>query len=55
MINREGSYYMLTARLDNKQKVINQLADVIGCDAYNLTLTQNTTESLNIVIKGKSW
>ena len=55
MINREGSYYMRTVRLDNKQKVINQLADVVGCDASNLILTRNTTESLNTVIKGMSW
>ena len=40
MINREGFYYMRTVRLENKQKVINQLADVVGCDAYNLILTQ---------------
>lgn len=54
-INREGSFYMRTLQKQNKQKVIDQLAQVVDCSPTNLILTRNATESLNTVIKGFPW
>lgn len=54
-VNREGSFYMRTLQTQNKQKVIDQLAQVVDCSPKNLILTRNATESLNTVIKGFPW
>jgi selenocysteine lyase/cysteine desulfurase len=54
-VNYQGSWYMRNHAVDNKKKVIEKLAAMVGCSAEELTLTRNTTESLDIVITGKHW
>lgn len=55
MVNYEGSYYMRTVQWDNKKRMSDQLAKVVGCSPNNVIITRNTTESLNMVIKGMDW
>lgn len=55
MVNYEGSYYMRTVQWDNKKRMSEKLAAVVGCTAKNVVITRNTTESLDMVIKGMSW
>jgi selenocysteine lyase/cysteine desulfurase len=54
-VNYQGSWYMRNNAVDNKKRVIEKLAAMVGCSAEELTLTRNTTESLDIVITGKHW
>ena len=54
-VNKQGSYYMRTVQWKNKQRVTDRLAEVIGCSSKNLIITRNTTESLDMVIKGMHW
>ena len=55
MINYEGSYYMRTKRVDDKKRMSEKLAKVIKSPAKNIIITRNTTESLDMVIKGMDW
>ena len=55
MVNYEGSYYMRTVQWDNKKRMTEKLANVIGCSSNNILITRNTTESLDMVIKGMDW
>ncbi len=55
MVNLEASYYMRTVQFDNKQKVKDKLADLLGCDKSELIITRNTTESLDTIISGFDW
>ena len=55
MVNREGAYYMRTVQWDNKKRVTEKVANVIGSTAKNVIVTRNTTESLDMVIKGMDW
>jgi selenocysteine lyase/cysteine desulfurase len=55
MVNLENSYYMRTVQWDNKDRMVTQLAEVVGCAEKNLIITRNTTESLDMVIKGFPW
>ena len=55
MVNYEGSYYMRTVQWDNKKRMSEKLAEVVGCAPKNVIITRNTTESLNMVIKGMNW
>ena len=52
MVNYEGSYYMRTVQWDNKKRMSEKLAAIIGVTAKNVIITRNTTESLDMVIKG---
>lgn len=54
-VNYEGSYYMRTVQWDNKKRMAGKLAAVVGCSPKNLVITRNTTESLDMVIKGMNW
>jgi selenocysteine lyase/cysteine desulfurase len=54
-VNYQGSYYMRTVQWDNKRAVCTQLADLIKCDAEEIIITRNTTESLDTVIGGIHW
>lgn len=54
-VNYQGSWYMRNNAVENKRLVIAKLAAMVGCSAEELTLTRNTTESLDIVITGKHW
>ena len=55
MVNYEGSYYMRTVQWDTKDKMVVKLAAVVGVSAKNIIITRDTTESLDMVIKGLSW
>jgi selenocysteine lyase/cysteine desulfurase len=46
---------MRTVQWDNKRAVCGQLADLIQCDAEEIIITRNTTESLDTVIGGIHW
>ena len=54
-VNYQGAYYMRRKQWDNKQSMVDKLAETVGCEARNLIITRNTTESLNTVIKGFPW
>jgi selenocysteine lyase/cysteine desulfurase len=55
MVNYQGSYYMRTVQWDNKKRMSEKLANVLGSTAKNIIITRNTTESLDMVIKGMDW
>jgi selenocysteine lyase/cysteine desulfurase len=55
MVNYEGSYYMRTVQWDNKKRMSEKLANIVGAKAKNIIITRNTTESLNMIIKGMDW
>ena len=46
---------MRTVQWDNKRAMAAQLADLAGCDAEEVMITRNTTESLDTVIGGFPW
>jgi selenocysteine lyase/cysteine desulfurase len=54
-INLEGSYYMRTVQYDNKKAMAARLAALTGCNADELIMTRNTTESLDMIIGGYPW
>ncbi|MEP2936148.1 MAG: aminotransferase class V-fold PLP-dependent enzyme [Gilvibacter sp.] len=55
MVNLEGSFYMRTVQWKNKDRMVKRLSQVVGCDTKNLIITRNTTESLDMIIKGFPW
>ena len=55
MVNYEGSYYMRTKRMKDKKRMSEKLAKVINSPTKNVIITRNTTESLDMVIKGMDW
>lgn len=55
MVNYEGSYYMRTVQWENKKRMQDKLAKIVGCSSKNVIITRNTTESLDMVIKGMNW
>ena len=55
MVNYEGAYYMRTVQWENKKRMGEKLARMVGCASKNLIITRNTTESLDMVIKGMDW
>lgn len=54
-INLQGSYYMRTVQFDNKKAMAAKLAGLAGCNADELIITRNTTESLDMIIAGLDW
>ena len=54
-VNYQGSYYMRTVQWANKKRVASRLAALVGCDADELIITRNTTESLDLIIGGFPW
>ena len=54
-INYEGSYYMRTVRVADKNRVAAALAELVGASAEEVIVTRNTTESLDTVIGGFPW
>ncbi len=54
-VNREGSYYMRTVQYENKDKVANAVAEIVGCSSDEVAITRNTTESLDLIISGLDW
>ncbi|MDB6168022.1 MAG: aminotransferase class [Verrucomicrobia bacterium] len=54
-LNRAGSYMLRTEQADEIARLRAQLAEFAGCDAGELIITRNTTESLDTVISGIDW
>ncbi|MBT8283022.1 MAG: aminotransferase class V-fold PLP-dependent enzyme [Muriicola sp.] len=54
-VNYEGSHYMRTVQWDNKRRIANRLANLVGCEEGELVITRNTTESLDLIIGGYPW
>ena len=54
-VNYQGAYYMRNNAVENKNRVTAKLAALVGCEADQVAITRNTTESLDIVIAGKHW
>ena len=54
-VNYHGSHYMRTVQWDNKKRIANRLADLVGCGHNELIITRNTTESLDMIIGGYPW
>ena len=54
-VNHQGSYYMRTVQFDNKRRVAEAVARLLGCPADETVITRNTTESLDLVISGYDW
>lgn len=54
-VNYQGSYYMRTVQWENKDRMAAMLARLTGCDADEMIVTRNTTESLDLVITGYPW
>lgn len=54
-VNEQGAYYMRTVQFQNKKKASNALAELAGCQADELIITRNTTESLDMIIAGYPW
>lgn len=54
-VNYQGSYYMRTVQVDNKDKASARLAKLIGAEPEEVAITRNTTEALDIIIGGFPW
>ena len=54
-VNIEGSYYMRNDLNKNKDRVISELAKLVGSTSDQIGITRNTTESLDLVISGFQW
>ena len=54
-VNIEGSYYMRNDLKKNKDRVISELANLVGSTSDQIAITRNTTESLDLVISGFQW
>ena len=54
-VNIEGSYYMRKDLNKNKDRVTNELANLVGSTPDQIAITRNATESLDLVISGFHW
>jgi len=54
-VNIEGSYYMRNDLNKNKDRVISELAKLVGSKSDQIGITRNATESLDLVISGYQW
>ena len=54
-VNIEGSYYMRNDLNKNKDRVISELAKLVGSTSDQIGITRNATESLDLVISGYQW
>ena len=54
-VNIEGSYYMRNDLNKNKDRVISELAKLVGSTSGQIGITRNATESLDLVISGFQW
>lgn len=54
-VNLYGSWYITRFQQENKKKSIKKLAELAGCSEEELSITRNTTESLDLVIAGTHW
>lgn len=54
-INIEGTYYMRHSRDKDNRRIEKRLANYLNCDAEELVVTRNTTESLDLIVGGFPW
>ena len=54
-VNIEGSFYMRKDLNKNKDRVTNELANLVGSSPNQIAITRNATESLDLVISGFPW
>ena len=54
-VNLQGAHYMRTVQFDNKKTAATKLAALADCNAEELVITRNTTESLDMIISGMDW
>ena len=54
-VNYQASRYMRIIMAANQKEICQRLAKMAGCEADELILTRNTTESLDLVIGGYKW
>ncbi len=54
-INYQASYYLRTVQFQNKQFMVEKLAEIAGCSPEEVAITRNTTESLDTIIGGIHW
>lgn len=54
-VNLLGSYYMRQSRFSDNEKVRAKLAEIAGCEAEEIVVTRNATESIDTVISGYNW
>ena len=56
MVNYQGSYYMRTVQWENKKRMAQKLAEVVGCTAKNVIITRNTTprKKRNVSVESNS-
>ena len=54
-VNIEGSFYMRKDLNKNKDRVTNELANLVGSSPDQIAITRNATESLDLVISGFPW
>jgi selenocysteine lyase/cysteine desulfurase len=54
-INYEHSFFMRKMMETEKEKVLKGLAEFLDCNAEELIITRNTTESLDTVMSGIDW
>jgi selenocysteine lyase/cysteine desulfurase len=54
-VNYQGSYYMRTVQFEDKKRVTEKVAALVGCTSEEFILTRNTTESLDMIISGYPW
>ena len=54
-VNIEGSHYMRYELKKNKDRVISELAELVGSTPDQLGITRNATESLDLIISGFPW
>jgi selenocysteine lyase/cysteine desulfurase len=54
-INQVSSYYMRTTKDDDKARVRDRLAGLLGVPGTTCIITRNTTEGLDTVIGGRRW
>jgi len=54
-INKRTSWFMRVEQQEAVEKTRTALAKFLACDAEELAITRNTTESLNTIISGYPW
>lgn len=54
-VNYHASYFMRNNRVKTRRAMAAKLAAIAGCSPEELTITRNTTESIDLVVSGLDW
>ena len=54
-VNYHASFYMRGVQHENKRDNVENLAKLVDCNPDEVTITRNTTESLDLIIGGYPW